>query len=401
MDERLERYADLAVRVGANVQPGQEVFLFAAVEHHDLVRALTRQAYRAGASYVHALYSDAHARKAMIQLGPDEALTYAPGWLKAFVTSLAGNAMIATTGDPEPDLMADLDGERVGRAVPQEIVRIRMQQMGENAVNWVGIGAPGEAWATQVFGEPDVERLWETVAFCMRLDEPDPPAAWREHLARLAQRTTQLNELGADSLRYRGPGTDLTVGLLPNVRWMSGSSDTSDGITYVANMPTEEVFTTPDFRRVDGVVRTTRPFHLTNGGRVEGLTVTFSRGEVVAVDATRGADLVRAQMATDAGASRLGEVALVDGDSPVGRTGIVFGDILFDENATSHIAWGGAYTTSVPGLPDDEAAHEALGVNHSVVHQDVMIGGPDVDVFGLEPGGTEVPVITGDRWVLG
>ncbi len=215
MDERLERYAELVVRVGANVQPGQEVFLFPAVEHHELARALTRQAYRAGASYVNVLYGDMHVRKAMIELGPDQALTHTPGWLKTLVESCAGNALIATTGDPEPELLADVDGERIGRAVQQELSQIQRRHMQENVLNWCGIGAPGEAWARQVFGEPDLERLWDAVAFCMRLDEPDPPAAWREHLARLAERTAQLNELRPDALRYRGPGTDLTVGLLP------------------------------------------------------------------------------------------------------------------------------------------------------------------------------------------
>jgi aminopeptidase len=392
MDERLERYADLVVRVGANVQPGQEVFLFAAVEHHDLVRALTRQAYGAGASYVHALYSDAHARKAMIQLGPDEALTYAPGWLKAFVTSLAGNAMIATTGDPEPDLMADLDGERVGRAVPQEIVRIRMQQMGENVVNWVGVGAPGEAWATQVFGEPDVERLWETVAFCMRLDEPDPPAAWREHLARLAQRTTQLNELGADTLRYRGPGTDLTVGLLPNVRWMSGSSDTSDGITYVANMPTEEVFTTPDARRTEGTIRQTLPLPL-SGQIVRGLELTFENGRAVRVEAETGADLVRSHFASIENADRLGEVALVTNESRVGQTGLVFNDPLYDENATCHIAYGAGLPFLLEGEPND-------GFNVANTHIDFMVGGPELEVDAVLADGTVMPLIRNEEWQL-
>src|SRR5262249_1563986 len=224
--------------VGANVQQGQEVFLFSAVEHRELARALTRQAYRAGASYVHVLYNDAHVRRAMIELGPDEAVTCSPEWLKTFTAAMSGNAMIATTGNPEPELLADLDGERVGRAVPQEIVQIRIQQITENNVNWCGVGAPTEGWAQQVFGEPDVERLWEQVAFCMRLDEPDPPAAWQEHIARLGERATQLNLLHPDALRYRGPGTDLTVGLLPNAFWMAGAGDTSGGIRYVANMPT-------------------------------------------------------------------------------------------------------------------------------------------------------------------
>jgi leucyl aminopeptidase (aminopeptidase T) len=188
MDERVERYAELVVRVGANVQPGQEVFILPAVEHRELARALARQAYRAGASYVHVRYQDAHVQKAMIELGPEEALTYSPEWLKAFVTSYGGNAMIATTGDPEPELLADLDGERVGRAVPHEIVQIRMQQMSENTLNWCIVGAPSRGWAQQVFGDPDVEQLWEKIAFCMRLDEPDPVAAWHDHIARLKTR---------------------------------------------------------------------------------------------------------------------------------------------------------------------------------------------------------------------
>ena len=166
-------------------------------------------------------------------------------------------------------------------------------------------------------------------------------------------------------------------------------------------MPTEEVFTTPDFRRVDGHVRATRPFHLTSGGSVEGLELRFAAGRLESVAATRGAELVRRQMAADPGAARLGEVALVDGSSPVGRAGRVFGDVLFDENATSHIAWGGAYAFTVPDLPPDEAEHEALGVNHSVVHQDVMIGGPEVAVLGVDRHGAEVPIIAGDAWVLG
>jgi len=248
VDERLERYAELCVRVGANVQEGQEVFVEGLVEHAPLARALTRQSYRAGASYVHVHYLDEHVKHAMIELGPDEALTYSPEWLKTFTASMSGNAMIATTGDPEPELLADLDGERVGRAVQQELVQIQMQLMGEGAVNWCGIGAPSEGWARQVFGEPDVEQLWEKIAFCMRLDEPDPVAAWQEHLARLGERTERMNTLDADALRYRAPGTDLIVGLNPSVHWASGAGDTATGIRYVANMPTEEVFTSPDAR---------------------------------------------------------------------------------------------------------------------------------------------------------
>ena len=165
MDERLERYAELCVRVGANVQPGQEVFVEGLVEHAPLVRALTRESYRAGASYVHVHYRDDHVKHAMIELGPDSALTYSPAWRKKFVEAGAGNAFLATVGDPEPELMADLDGTRVGTALMPEVNAIVLEQLRENSVNWCAVGAPNEGWARQMFGEPDVERLWELVAF--------------------------------------------------------------------------------------------------------------------------------------------------------------------------------------------------------------------------------------------
>jgi len=392
MDERLERYAELVVRVGANVQPGQEVFILPAVEHHDLARALTRQAYRAGASYVHVVYGDAHARKARIELGPDEALGYSPEWVKEMIRASAGNAMIATTGDPEPDLLADLDGERVGRDVQREIWEIRLQQLRENSVNWVGVGAPSEGWARQVFGEPDLERLWEKVAFCMRLDEPDPVEAWREHLARLAQRTERLNELRADALRYRGPGTDLTVGLLPNVRWMSGASDTPTGISYVANMPTEEVFTSPDATRTEGTIRMTLPLPL-SGQIIRGLELTFEQGRAVRVEAESGADLVRGQFEAVENADRLGEVALVTKESRVGQSGTVFYDALYDENATCHIAYGAGLPFLVDGEPGE-------GFNVANIHVDFMVGGPELEIDAVLEDGTAVPLIRNEEWQL-
>jgi aminopeptidase len=392
MEERLERYAELAVRVGANVQPGQEVFIQTAVEHNDLARALTRQAYRAGASYVHVRYRDGHVRKAMIELGPDEALTYSAGWLKEMFNSMAGNAIIGTTGDPEPDLMADVDGERIGRAVQQELVQIHMQQLSDGSVNWCGVGAPGEAWARQVFGEPDVERLWENVAFCMRLDEPDPEAAWREHIERLAERADRLNELNADALRYRGPGTDLTVGLLPDVRWDSGASTTSEGIEYVANMPTEEVFTSPDARRTEGTIRQTLPLPL-SGQIVRGLELTFENGRAVRVEAESGADLVRSHFASIENADRLGEVALVTSESRVGQTGLVYYDALYDENATCHIAYGAGLPFLVDGRPDE-------GLNVANTHVDFMVGGPELEIDAVLADGTVVPLIRGEEWQL-
>ncbi len=392
MDERLERYAELVVRVGANVQPGQEVFVQSAVEHYELTRALVRQAYRAGASYVNVLYGDGHVRRAMIELGPDEALTYSPEWRKTFAAAASGNAMIATTGDPEPELLGDLDGERVGRAMPLELVQIRMQQLREDNVNWCGVGAPSEGWARQVFGEPDVERLWEKIAFCMRLEEPDPVAAWRDHVARLKARSAALTDLRADALRYRAPGTDLTVGLLPDVRWLGGGGDTSTGIPYVANMPTEEVFTSPDAGRTEGTIRATLPLPLA-GQIVRGLELTFAQGRAVRVEAETGAEIVRSHFATIENADRLGEVALVTKESRVGQTGTLFYDVLFDENATCHIAYGAGFPFLADGDPGD-------GLNVANTHVDFMVGGPELEVDAVLADGSEVPLIRNEEWQL-
>jgi len=392
MDERLERYAELAVRVGANVQPGQEVFLHGLVEHADLVRALTRQSYKAGASYVHVLYSDQHVRRAMIELGPDEALTYSPEWLKKLTEAHAGHAMLGTSGNPEPELLADLDGERVGRAIPLEVSEIRRRQSEENNVNWCGVGAPTEGWARQVLGEPDVEGLWDLVAFCFRLDEPDPVAAWREHLDRLDARAAALTERRPDALRYRGPGTDLTVGLLPSAHWGSARFRTAGGIDYVANMPTEEVFITPDARRAEGTLSSTMPLSL--GGRlIRDLQLTFEDGRIVQADAESGAEIVRSHLASIENADRLGELALVTKESRVGQTGKLFYNTLFDENATCHIAYGFGLPYSFDGKPDE-------GMNVAKIHIDFMVGGPELEVDALMPDGTEIPLIRNEEWQL-
>jgi aminopeptidase len=391
-DERLARYADLAVRVGANVQEGQTVFVLTQVEHAPLARALARAAYKAGARYVDVSYRDPHVRKAMIELGSDETLTYTPDWLKTLWRAASGNALIATTGDPEPELMADLDGERVGRAQMKELTEIMRGQMAERTVNWTGVAFPNEGWAEKVFGEPDVERLWEAVALCTRLDEGDPVAAWRDHMARLESRAAKLTELKFDALHYTGPGTDFKVGLLDSARWMSALFHTATGIEYVPNMPTEEVFTSPDSRRAEGTIRSTQPLALL-GDVVEGLQLTVKDGKIVEVNADKGADVVRGQLGSDERASYFGELALVDGTSRVGKTGITFFDTLFDENATCHIAYGFGIPEVFEGEPDD-------GMNVSTVHTDFMIGGPELNVDGITRDGKSVPILREDTWRL-
>jgi len=392
MDDRLERYAELAVRVGANVQAGQEVFISALVEHVDLARALARQSYRAGASYVNVNYGDQHVRHAMIEFGPDEALGYSPEWLKAIARATAGNAQIGTHGDPAPELLSDLDGNRVGRALPLEVIEISRQQHRDRSFNWCAVGAPTEAWARQIFGEPDIERLWDLVAFCFRLDEPDPVAAWRQHLDRLDARAAALTRLSPDALRYRGPGTDLTVGLIPSAHWCSARHQTATGIEYVANMPTEEIFTTPDSRRAEGTLRSTMPLSL-SGQLIRGLELRFEGGRIVDVDAEEGADVVRGQMATVENADRLGELALVTKESRVGQTETLFYSTLFDENATCHIAYGFGIANAFDGEPDER-------MNTANVHVDFMIGGPELEVDALLADGTAVPLIRQETWQL-
>jgi aminopeptidase len=391
-DERLERYAAVAVRVGANVGEGQTVFIGTRIEHAPLARALTRHAYAAGAKYVDVLYADQHVRRSMIELGPEEALQHAPAWQIERVQAMAGNAMLATTGDPEPQLMADLDGERVGRARQPDLARVALGLLTERKLNWTGVAYPNEGWARQVLGEPDVERLWDAVASCTRLDEDDPVEAWQEHMDRLDRRAGALNALGLDRLTYRGPGTDLEIGLLERSRFGSALFRTADGRPYVANMPTEEVFTTPDARRADGVVASTKPLAI-GGNIVEGLQVRFAGGRIVDVQADRGVELIREQLKTDENAVRLGEIALVDGTSRVGRTGLTFFDTLYDENATCHIAYGSAVGGHEGDEPDD-------GINVSAVHTDFMIGGPEVDVDGVTRDDRVVPLLRDDVWQL-
>jgi aminopeptidase len=399
---REDQLAKLAVRVGARVQAGQDVVVLAFdVEQAPIARAIADAAYADGARFVSVLYWDQHVKRSRLTRATAESLSFQPDWWNAMVAELIErrSALIVLWGDPNRELLDGIPSERVASdrfpLTPNLFVAASRGEF-----SWTIIPGPCPGLASAMLGAPDVDRLWEVLAPMLRLDAPDPQLAWQEHVARLRGRIEALERHRFSALRFRGAGTDLTVGLLAQTRWMSAALETQWGTPMQVNMPSEEVFTTPDHRQTDGVVQATRPINLVGGGRVEGLAIRFERGRVVDVDATRGADLVRAQMATDAGGSRLGEIALVDGSSPIGQTGIVFGDILIDENATSHMAWGNAYAFTVSDLPEDEEAQVALGFNRSDVHQDVMIGGPEVDVLGLSRNGDEISVISNDKWVL-
>jgi len=395
----IEDYARLVVHVGVDVQPGQDVIVHAEIDHAPFVRALVAEAYRAGARVVDVDYRDPYVRRALVAEGSDESLGVTPPWVVTRMEHAARNgaAIISVSGGSNAEVYEGLDTARLARARMPEWERAWIDAVNGRKVPWIIVAYPTERWARETFGEPDVDRLWQAVAYAMRLDRPDPAAAWAERLDELEARAAQMTERRFTTLRYRGPGTELEAGLIDGHRWIAGRNRTAAGRPHVANMPTEEVFTSPHRMRAEGTVRATMPFAL-RGGIVEGLELRFSGGEIVEARAARGEELVRSELATDEGAKRLGELALVDDSSRIGDTGVVFKNTLFDENAASHIAWGAGLAWTLDGMPPEE--HEAAGLNESQTHTDFMIGSPEVEVDGVEAGGAAVPLLRDGTWQL-
>lgn len=402
MTEReLRRYAAVILEVGVALQPGQDLAVNAHLEHACFARLLCDEAYRRGAALVDLWYWDPHTKVARLEHAPTDTLARTPEWLDARYRKLAerGGALVNLTGDPEPDLLRTIDPRRAGLdRMPGLTSRFDVQS--RNEVQWCFAAVPSEGWARQVFGQPDVPRLWKALSAVMRLHTDDPVQAWWQRIDELSARCRELDEQHFDALHYLGPGTDLHVGLLARHRWATAQLRTRSGVRHVAALPTEEIFTTPDPLRTEGAVRASKPLAL-GGTLVEDLELRFVAGRVSDVHARRGADIVRAQLALDDGASRLGEVALVDDSSPLKRSGILFYDTLLDESAASHIAWG-------DGIPDGHLDYdpqqpktlERLPINHSATHVDFMIGAPDLTVTGVRSDGERRVILDGEHWML-
>lgn len=404
-DPRLDRLAELAVRVGLNLAPGQELVMTAPVEALDLSRRITEQAYRAGASLVTTFLSDDRAALARYRHAPEESFDAAPGWLfdgmaQAFRN---GAARLAIVGD-DPTLLAGQDPEKVARAnrARSKAYRPALELITGTAINWTLVAAATPAWAAAVFPDlPPAEalaRLWDAILAASRADRPDPVAAWETHNAALMARRVMLNERRYAALNFRGPGTDLMVGLAAGHAWMGGLSTAKNGITGNPNIPTEEVFTTPDARVTEGVVAATKPLAY-QGTLIRDIRVRFAAGRIVEASASTGQAVLERMISTDDGARMLGEVALVPASNPIAGSGLLFFNTLFDENAASHIALGQSYSRCFVDKALAPEALDAAGANRSLIHVDWMIGSAETDVDGLDAEGQAEPLMRRGEWV--
>jgi aminopeptidase len=393
-----DRLAELAVGFGANVQPDQILIVNAELGLEQTARAISAAGYRAGARHVEVVYTDAFVRRARIEHGVDAAIGFAPDWQVERVRRMGEErvALITLEAAIDPAATAGLDPVRLG-ADQSPVREAYLKLVSDRLINWCIIACPTPEWAVKVHPQlaPDAAMalLSDQIANVCRLDSDDPVAAWGDRLDRLSAVAARLTERHLSAVHFSGEGTDLTVGLLPSSRWLSATFTTAAGIRHHPNLPTEEIFTTPDPARVDGVVRSTKPLDI-EGTLVEGLRVRFEGGRAVQIDADTGADLLRGRAARDDGAARLGEVALVDGQGRIGALDTVFYSTLIDENAASHIALGNGYAFAVA----DEGERRAA--NQSSIHIDFMIGSPQVAVDGISDSGRRVPLLRDGEWQI-
>ncbi len=397
-DVRTQRLAELAVRFGANIQPGQLVTMVAENGQEEVARAVADAAYRAGAKFVDLLYFDPHIKRSRLLHAPEDTLEYLPPWYGQRMLHVGDEhgARISFAGSTTEGLFDDVDPQRAGKDL-FPYTKESLKVTGDRTTNWCVVPAPTHAWARTVFPHLDedaaLDELWEQVSHVMRLDEDDPVAAWEERIGFLNGVAGRLTARQFDAVHFSGPGTDLTIGLFPSSSWWAADFTTVDDLRHMPNLPTEEVFTTPDPTRTEGTVTASMPLLLPGGVLVDDLTLRFEGGRAVEVDAKVGGEALRGMVTSDEGAARLGEVALVDGEGRIGKLGTVFRTTLIDENSASHIALGNGYSFV---LGEDDRPQ----MNTSRIHVDFMIGRPDMEVDGVTADGERVPILRQGSWQL-
>lgn len=406
-EKNLENYAELVVRTGVNIQPGQTLVINAPLPALKLVREIAKKAYAAGAKNVHVEWNDEVLEHIKFKSAPDEAFTEYPAWKAKGYEDLAYNgAAFLTIKAVNPDLMSDVDPKRVAAANKANLTAMRNYRtyvMADKAC-WCVISVPTPEWAVKVFpnspAEEAYEQFWDIMFKITRADKENPIEAWKEHNARLWKIKDYLNEKQYKELVYEAEGTKLTIALPENHIWGGGAAVSAQGVQFNPNIPTEEVFTMPHKDGANGVVSSKKPLNY-GGTLIENFTLTFKEGKVVDFTAEKGYDTLKHLLDTDEGSRRLGEVALVPHNSPISQSNLIFFNTLYDENAASHLALGRAYTTNIEGgvdMTEEQLAEH--GVNTSLVHVDFMIGSADMKIDGITKDGKREPIIRNGDWAL-
>jgi aminopeptidase len=405
-EELLDRYADVVVKIGVNIQEGQDLMITAPISAADFVRRVTKKAYLAGAKNVYFRWGDDDLTLTRYTYAPDESFKEFPQWEADGMTKLAEQgAAFMSFLVPSLDLLKDVDPERIAvqQKVAAKALETYRQYTMSDRVSWTVISVPSEKWAKKVFPnlapEQAVEKLWEQIFFLTRADQEDPVAAWQKHQEALAEKVAYMNRKAYKKLHYKAPGTDLTIELPEGHAWVGGGGKNEKGIDFMANIPTEEIFTLPVKTGVNGTVSATKPLNY-NGNLIENFSFTFKDGKIIDFKAEAGYETLKKLIEIDEGARYLGEVALVPHDSPVSQSGLLFYNALYDENASCHLAIGQAYPCFKDGASLTSEDLEKRGMNKSLVHVDFMVGSDQLDVDGITENGDVEPLLRGGLWVI-
>ncbi|MDQ0087657.1 aminopeptidase [Paenibacillus anaericanus] len=405
--EKLEKYAELAVKVGANVQKGQTLIVNATIDSAELVRIIVKQAYEAGARSVKVNWTDDTVTRLRYDMAAEESFLDEPKWYAGEMLELVEKgAAVLHVISSDPDLLNGVSSERLTNhqiTYGKAMTKYRQLQMSDK-FSWSIVAVPSKAWAAKVFPnlpeDQQVDALWEAIFRTVRVDQEDTLGAWEAHIANLNTKAQYLNDKRYHALHYLAKGTDLTIELPQGHLWVAADSINAQGNSFLANLPTEEVFTAPLKTGVNGTVASTKPLSY-NGNIIDGFSIKFEKGRIVDFSAEVGEDTLKQLVELDEGAHYLGEVALVPHGSPISQSGILFYNTLFDENASNHLAIGNAYAFNLEGgksMSQEEL--EAHGLNHSLTHVDFMVGSADMNIFGITKDGKEEQIFANGNWAI-